>query len=461
MSKPEILDILQRTQTGEYCTVKDWDIRRIPAAIKQKLKAYGLEKTCDPSNPVNSDDSLADAFYKAGYEVALELGMLCETTERIVKVSEEELAAAVELAPSEILVGEGSDGTWLRARKPEDPYPMVFGASMAITFSEETWPLITEGIARERAVDLLEGPSLVTVQGQEVPSGTPFETLVGYKHARMNRQIRDKVGRPGMGAIGCTSSVTEYGQLASYGVPGGFRPSDLSLVLFPSEMKVNYTVLHKVVHTLNMGGYIFAGSPSMIGGMSGPPEGSTLSAIACAMLQYAVLQAHAGGGEIYDIRYLTNVNRQGLWALSVTHQALSRNTHLLTHAIANEVSGPVTENLLLETLVGVSTLAASGTAIAAGPRPAGGKLAEHLTPLECRFAAEVAHKASGLSRRKVNEIAKEILPRFEGRIKTPDVGRSFREAYDLKTLQPSREWEDIYRKVKAEAIALGIPLDPG
>jgi len=370
MGKLEIIEILQRTRTGEYCTVRDWDIKRIPAVIRQKLKAHGLEKTCDPSNPVNSDDSLADAFYKAGYEVALELGMLCETTERIVRISEEELDAAVELAPSELLVGEGSDGTKIKARKPEDPYPMVFGASMAITFSEENWPLITEGIAREREVDILEGPSLVTVHGLEIPSGTPFETLAGYIHGRMNRQIRERVGRPGMGAIGCTSSVTEYGQLASYGVPGGFRPTDLSLVLFPSEMKVTHTVLHKVVHTLNMGGYVFAGSPSMIGGMSGPPEGSTLSAIACALLQYPVLQAHAGGGEIYDIRYLTNVNREGLWALSVTHQALSRNTHLLTHAIASEVSGPVTENLLLETLVGVATIAASGTAIAAGPRPA-------------------------------------------------------------------------------------------
>ncbi|OGO20969.1 MAG: hypothetical protein A2Z14_14750 [Chloroflexi bacterium RBG_16_48_8] len=458
MGRPEIIEMLERTNTGEYCTLKEWDVKRIPSSIREKIKAYNLGQSFDPNNPVNTEDSLADEFYKAGYELALELGMLCENTNRIVKVSEEELASAIELAPSEILVGEGDDGTWIRARKPEDSTPMVYGASMAITFSEELWPIITEGIAREREVDLLEGPSLVTVYGREVLSGTPFETLVGYIHGTQNREIRERVGRPGMGAIGCTSSVTEYGQLASYGVPGGFRPSDLSLALFPSELKINYTVLHKVIHTHNNGGYLFGGSPAMIGGMPGPPEGAVLSSIACALLQYAVMHTHVGGGEIYDIRALTNVNREGLWALSVTHQALSRNTHLLTHAIASEVSGPVTESLLLESLVGISTIAVSGTAFGAGPRPAGGKLAEHLTPLECRFAAEVAHNAARLSRKEINGIAKEILPRYEPRITNPDPGKSFREAYDVNSLTPTEEWQKIYENVKTEAIELGFPF---
>jgi len=30
MRKPEIIEVLNRSQEGEYCTVKEWDIRRIP-----------------------------------------------------------------------------------------------------------------------------------------------------------------------------------------------------------------------------------------------------------------------------------------------------------------------------------------------------------------------------------------------------------------------------------------------
>ena len=459
MSSPDIIEILERTRTGESCAVKDWDVRRIPKAVRSMLEKHNLRHCCDPTNPVNCDDSLADAFFRAGYELALELGMLCETTERVVRVSEEELASALKFAPSELFVGSGKDGTLLKTRTPSDPYPMPFGASLGITVSEEIWPALTEGIARQRDVDLLEGGSLATVYGRPVLPGTPFETLVGYVQGRAHREIRQRAGRPGMGGIGCISSVTEYGQLGGYGVPGGFYPTDLSLVLFPSELKISYQALHKVVHTLNMNGLIIAGSPAMIGGMPGPPEGAVLSCIACSLLQYPILHAHVGGGEIYDLRYLSNVNREGLWALSVTHQALSRNTHLLTHGIANEVSGPGTQALLLEILVGVATIAVSGAALSTGPRSAGGKLTDYLTPLECRFCGEVGHAASGLSRAQVNEIAKAILPRYEGQIKNPDKGRPVSETYDLKAMRPTPEWEAIYRKVKREAIDLGVPMD--
>lgn len=95
MAKPAIIEILKRTESGEYRSLKEWDIKLIPGAVREKLKKSKLEKTLDFSNPVNTDESLADTFFKAGYELALEIGMLCETTDRIVMVTEEELADAI------------------------------------------------------------------------------------------------------------------------------------------------------------------------------------------------------------------------------------------------------------------------------------------------------------------------------------------------------------------------------
>jgi len=458
-NKPDIVEILRRTQTGEYCSTKEWDVKRVPGTIRKMLKKYGIAKTYDAENPVNWDMSLADTFYQAGFELALELGYFCEDTQRIVRVSEEELRNALKFAPSELVVGEGKDATLLKARTPADPYPMACASSLGITYSEDIYPILTEGIAREREVDLLEAGSLTTIFGNEVLSGTPWETLMGYEHGRLHREIRRRAGRPGMGAIGCISAVTEYGQFGAYGTPGGFLPSDLALILFPSELKIDYRTLHKVVHTLNMGGIMKCDSPGMIGGMAGPPEGASLSAIACALLSYAILQNHCGGGEIYDVRYLSNVNREGLWALSVTGQALSRNTHTLVHQIANEVSGPVTAKLLYEIAAGVGVVASSGSSLTTGPRTAGGKLNDYMTPLECRFTAEISHKAAAIEPQKMNDIVKELLPLYEDTLKDPDVGKPFQEAYDIETLQPTEEWEAIYRRVKGEVIELGIPLD--
>lgn len=458
MRKPEIIEILKRSQDGEYCTVKEWDIRRIPKAVKTLLKKYDLANVSTPDNPVNMDLELADRFFKAGYEMALGLGMLCETTDRIIKVSEEELAAAIKAAPSKLTVGYGDDASILKARTPSDPYPTKVAASLGITISEEVWPALTEGIARQKEVDLLEGGSLKSIYGIDVIPDAPSETLVGFEQAKMHVEIRKKAGRPGMGGIGQISAVTEYGQFGGYGIPGALPSTDLSLILYPSELKVNYQTLHKVVHTLNVGGMIFGGSPGMIGGMPGPPEGAVLSSIAAGLLQYPILLADVGGGEIYDIRYLSNVNRDGIWAVSMTHQALSRNTNLITQGIANQVSGPGTKTLLYETLVGMAAIAVSGASFTTGPRSAGGKMDDYLTPLECKWVAEVAHAASGMALEKVNEIANLILPKYEHAIRTPDLGKSVKEVYDLEKFEAYPAWQQMYDEVKQEAIDLGMPL---
>ncbi len=458
-NKPDIYEILERAHTGEYCSPKDWDIKRIGGTVRKMLKAYKLEKVCDPANPVNTDLDLADQFYQAGYELALELGYWCEDTERIIKVTQGELENALKFAPSEIFFGQGREGTLVKARTPEDPYPCKVACSLGITVSEDIILDVLTGIAREPEVDILEGVSMTTIRGHQVLAGTPWETLMNAEYARMHREARRLAGRPGMAGWGSISATTDYGQFGAYGVPGGFSPDfDLALILFPSEMKVDYRTLNKVVHTLNMGGMVKADCPSMIGGMPGPVEGAVVVEIACSILSYPILQNHAGGGQMYDVRYLSNVNREGLWGLSVVNQALSRNTHTLPVNIANVVSGPVTENLLYEIAAGQAVLAASGASATVGPRTAGGKLNDYITPLECRFTAEVTHAASGLKLEKVNDIARELVSRYEGEIRSPNFGKPYQEAYDMTTHQPTPEWEAIYQRVKQEVIELGVPM---
>ena len=47
-NKPDMLEILTRTQTGEYCTQKEWDTKRIPGTIRNILKEHDLAGTCTP-----------------------------------------------------------------------------------------------------------------------------------------------------------------------------------------------------------------------------------------------------------------------------------------------------------------------------------------------------------------------------------------------------------------------------
>lgn len=100
----------------------------------------------------------------------------------------------------------------------------------------------------------------------------------------------------------------------------------------------------------------------------------------------------------------------------------------------------------------------SGASFSNGPRSAGGRYENYLSPLECKFCAEVFKACAGMSRAQANEIANKILPKYEDKLNTPPKGKSFTECFDIKTLEPTKEWLDIYLRIKKELIGLGMPL---
>jgi methylamine--corrinoid protein Co-methyltransferase len=233
------------------------------------------------------------------------------------------------------------------------------------------------------------------------------------------------------------------------------------MVLAPAEMKTTYDALHKVAHSLNMGATIMSGASPMIGGYAGPPEGAALAGVAWSIVQYVVHFADYGGCAMMDIRYNCNTNRVGIWALSMTMQALTRNTELLIQSVSNQLGGPMTKMLLWESAAIMTALSASGASVVIGPRTAGGKWANHLSPLECRFCGEVLTAAAGITRLQANDLVKACLPQYEGRLGNPDVGVPFQECYDKENLTPKPEWSAMYGEVKRELIKMGLELPAG
>ncbi|CEO87973.1 hypothetical protein SSCH_1380001 [Syntrophaceticus schinkii] len=65
-----------------------------------------------------------------------------------------------------------------------------------------------------------------------------------------------------------------------------------------------------------------------------------------------------------------------------------------------------------------------------------------------------------MTRKKANEIANVLIPKYEDRLYDPPKGKSNRECFDFSTFTPTKEYQDIYNKVKQECIDLGIPLNP-
>jgi methylamine--corrinoid protein Co-methyltransferase len=453
-----LLDILDRSQTGPYCTAREWEAKIFPSKIKEKLKEYGLENTCDRENPVNSDDSLADDFWKAGYELALDLGLYCPNTERIIKFSEDELKYALMSAPSEISLGWGPDQRVIKARRPESQVlPLAALSSLGMEVSEDLFIPLFQSIAQYNIIDILLGGILKTVYGREPKAKTPYETFMGKYEAILIKEVLRRAGRPGMPTFGVEGSPTEYAQLGGYGVPEGYDPRhSIAIVLLPSPLKADYALLHKIVHAMNCNAVaIEVGHWAMIGGYSGPAEGAALEAVADFILERA-LSGTVIHSTVMDIRYLGNCGREALWASSVSRQAQTRNTHVISFGVTSQVAGPCTDMLLYETAAISIVDSVSGCAFEMGTRPTGCKYPDHGSGLENKFCAEVSKSAAGMKRSDANEVVKALLPKYEDKLRYPPKGKSFTECFDLKTLKPTKEWQEIYDRVWKELEDLGI-----
>ncbi len=450
------IEILDRAHIGPMCEVKDWDIKVIPSKVKEKLKEYGLEKTCAPENPVNTDDGLADKYWEAGFELAVDLGMLCLDTKRVIKFNEDELKDVISEAPREFVLGKNENQVIYKSRNPEDKIiPVSMFGPMGIGFDEDLVVPIIQSCAQYRVIDVVINPLPIKMYGREIRTGTPYETLASKYEAYLAKEAHKKAERFGMPWPGFKVSATEYGQLGGYGIKDG---PDVGIVLPITELKTSYALLHKTAHDIvNHEGMDWGNHWSMIGGYVGPAEGAAVTAVAATLLLRAVHYLFSASGLILDMRYSGNSGRDAVWASGISQQAQNRNTNVLTHGFTSQVFGPCTYELLYETAVTVITDVTSGVAGEFGTRPTACKYPNYASGLENKFAAEVMKSSAGLNRVNANEIVKVLLPKYVDRLQRPEKGKSFTECCDIKTLKPTKEWQEIYDRVWKELEDLGLP----
>jgi methylamine--corrinoid protein Co-methyltransferase len=455
----KLVEMLQRAKDGPACSVREWEIKVIPQTVKKYLKKYDLEDTFNKEVPVNQDLALADRFFEAGLELAAEIGLLCIDTETMIKVSKDEILQAMEDAPDHLILGESTDRVVLKTRQPEDKNPPIFAAPLSIQVDEDLYVPIAEGILKSKKVHVHQGPSLDTVFAKPVYAGTPFETVVAFRENRLRKEAQWRAGRVGISNMSIASSCTEYGQLSGFAGQSTKNNPSIAIILSPSELKTCYASFHKAAVAIGYGGHFISGSPAMIGGYSGGAEGAALADIACDLLQFPIMQASLSACQIYDVRFDSTCGRHALWAMSIACQALSRNTHTLQDKIINQCAGPCTEEILYTSAAGLIAAGVSGLPFTVGVRSAGGKYKNYLTPLEHWFGAEVFEASSKLSLEEANELVLYLLSKYEAGLKNQPKGKSFTECFDINTLTPNKEWQEIHDRVQADIQAHGLALD--
>lgn len=447
-------EIIRRALTGPYYTEEEFDLQVLVPKLREVVKKYGIRY--DPENPIPSDEKLADDVFRAALEFYTDVGTYCVDTGRVIRFTKEEIQGGLKAAPAAPVFGEGRDEKAMVARKPESNIPpwCFVGAGGGIVSSEEMYVRLVEGYGRNPLVNSITAPTLTTINGMEIRAGSPLELLACIRSVGLAREALRWAQRPGLPIMNSiATAVTDTAKIG--GSQFGLRPSDGWLIGSMAEMKITFQRMNEIAYVLARGGHVVAETSPVMGGYCGGPSGVAVANAAYHLQCILVMRGSCQLTFPIHFNYSCNTGRDLLWAVSVSSQAISRNSHMPVLDLTYTAAGPMTDMCLYEIAAAVMTSVVSGASIEFGGVAKATKV-DYLTPMEPKFASEVAHATPGMSREECNEIVKKLLPKYEDRLADPPPGKKFQECYNLDSIEPCQEYIDLYSRIKEELTGYGL-----
>jgi methylamine---corrinoid protein Co-methyltransferase len=451
----DFFEVIRRALNGPYYSERDFDMKVVVPKLRQVVKKYDIR--FDPQNPIANDDKLADDVFQAALELCEETGCYCTDTSRVIRFTREELLEGLRDAPAAPVFGEGFDRKAMVGRKPESSIPpwCFLGAGGATCSNTDVYVRLVEGYGRNPLADSITCPNLATINGMNTQAGSPLELLACIRAVELGRVALRRAQRPGLPIMNSISTaVTDAGKIC--GSEFGLRDSDGWVVGFAAEFKVSFARLNEVAYILARGGKIVGECGAILGGFAGGPEG--VAVVSTAYLLYSILVLRASAHLTFPLHLRGwNSSQQLLWTQSLSTQAISRNNHMPMLWYTYCAAGPMTEMNAYEIATGMITGVVSGGNIEFGGVGAA-RNQDHLSPMEPRFASQVAHAAAGLSRVEANEIVKTLLAKYEDQLFDPPKGTRFQESHDWDSITPCQEYIDLYGRIKDELRSYGLKL---
>lgn len=450
------LEILDRANSGPEISEEGWDVEKVVMTTRKLVKKYKL--AWDPERIVTDDPGLADTIFEAGLELAAEIGAYARTTGRIIEFDRAELEEGLRRMPQTLVMGEGKDARTLFSRKIiDDRPPLVWAGNPGAPHPEELFLPSVLSWAQEPIVDLITCGSLAEVDGRALRTGDPLEIVATRRELSYLHEALTRAGRRGMGMLAAQSSVTALGDLA-VAHPDYLRPCDAHLVPMLNEMKMDHVNIARVVNSIEYGMRNASLLCVMVGGLGGDAPGAAVVNVASFIIGNLTSRADYELLHPIHLRHVATTTRSVMWVESIVQQAFARNAPCIIVTDIYPKSGALTHELLYETAANAIAVTVSGGHLE-GVGSADG-LYPNATGLECRLMGEVGHAVTrqGLDLEQANALVLKLLERYEHvfDLSGGNPGVRFDQAYDLKTLKPIPEWEQLYEEVKQELRAMGL-----
>ena len=454
-------DTLDRAEEGRRVREEDFDTAILPR-VRQLLKKYDIKY--DPAFPVPGDDALADRLFAAAMEFAVETGLWCLDTQKVVRFAEPEIWRRLDNLHMPLALGYGKDQVLLQPRKPESTVrALVIGGAAGSSIGEgELYVKHMMDFALEPTNDWLANGNPALVEGREVRPASPLEVHGAIQEVGWMREAIRRSGRPGLPlfvAPGCAASMAPA--VAVINEERGVRRGDCLYAAILTEMKTDYDRLGRAIAASENGVHVTTLLAPMIGGWAGPAEGAAIvGTAACLMAAVAYNATIVVNHPVHmKLKNGATTHRETLWVESVSGQAMARNTVF-----------PLGQNVFLDARAGTreALFEAAANALVAvssgqhtGPGPSGvtgGDDVDMVTAVELRMLGEVTRAATGMPRTQANQIVNCCLDQYSATLGNPPRGKRLQDLYDVARLQPSEEWLGMFESVKGQLKEWGIPL---
>ncbi len=444
-----IIEFQERALTGPVMKGDDFDME-FSMKVRELVKKYEIKY--NPEELV-VDDETADKVFKAGVDLLAELGVFHMDTERVVKLTKEEVedvARERRENPGKHTFGFGKDEITVEYRTGADTRPPTLYSGPWGVAKEDWFSQYVQSFVQEETVEALGICAGVGKLGDRgIKAGTLSEMWGGFWEQARIKEVLNKVGRPGMhlGLLATVSTPAGIMGMIREGVRGPLD-THIGIHIVP-EQKFNWNQLVLAQFCQDRGIVPWQSSNSMIGALCRNPEDTAVTLVANALGQMSY-----GHGPLCSMwaSHLDgrSATWQSQWAYSAAARASERNIKVALGGCASGVLAK-TPYTLLQGAAMVALYTASGYTY--------GWICGN-TGIEARYLGEVMKGMAGMERQKANEVIKNIMKAMEshaGEVKGNTT--KFIEVYDLDTVQPKQEYVGYLEQAKEELAKCGVPYN--
>lgn len=453
-----LLEIAERTQTGEKVEEKKWDMDFFQT-ISKLIKKYDIV-TPDTHTFINTDDDIVERAFHAAIEFLEKKGIYCITTRRRIELSKEEIITAVNEAPRQIIMGNGRDQRVWKQRHVEEKEPLNVCPGHHTPYTEDLAGLVVSNFAQIPRTDFIEGFNFSTVDGREV-KGPPMEVYASRRQMAWMREGVRKAGRPGLAVVYYPINTRAEDLISVMDPDHGLRRTDGILLSLLPDLKMEEDLLSAAIVYEEYGSFKLSGSFAIAGGFCGGVEGAIIEGIAkpiAAMIAYRDYINYTGVEHIHMLNGRKVLLPWVNWARSIVNQALNRYTNTICMRWVIPTSGSGTELNLLEIAMQSIEAPINGMNLYA-PRHCRTTTNHGQTPFEAEWMIQISDSVieQGYDRKGANDLIQKIAAHIEN--EEPADGYAITECYDLIHHRPLPKYQNACENAQKVLSSMGFSLE--